>query len=94
VLLASVTMSSRLVRSRLLDLLARQRGGRRALGVSATPAKESVVSSDTLLNDQTLPPSCGPRSRSLLKFGAIAAFTAALGTTAYASYGICRFLLL
>ncbi|URE43614.1 TBC1 domain family member [Musa troglodytarum] len=79
-------MSSRLVRSRLHDLLARQRSGRRALGVSATPVKESVVSSDTLLNDQTPPPSSGPRSRSLLKFGAIAAFTAALGSTAYASY--------
>ncbi|THU54000.1 hypothetical protein C4D60_Mb10t20350 [Musa balbisiana] len=79
-------MSSRLVRSRLHDLLARQRSGCRALGVSATPVKESVVSSDTLLNDQTPPPSSGPRSRSLLKFGAIAAFTAALGTTAYASY--------
>ncbi|CAL9042930.1 unnamed protein product [Musa banksii] len=87
-------MSSRLVRSRLVRLLAKQRSERRALSVSAAPPKEPIVSSDALLNDQSSsPPSPPPppsstarRSWSLLKLGSLAAVTAAVGTTAYATY--------
>nr|ABF70070.1 hypothetical protein MA4_64C22.28 [Musa acuminata] len=91
----STAMSSRLVRSRLVRLLAKQRSERRALSVSAAPPKEPIVSSDALLNDQSSsPPSPPPppsstarRSWSLLKLGSLAAVTAAVGTTAYATYG-------
>nr|XP_018686780.1 PREDICTED: mitochondrial import inner membrane translocase subunit TIM50-like isoform X2 [Musa acuminata subsp. malaccensis] len=87
-------MSSRLVRSRLVRLLAKQRSERRALSVSAAPPKEPIVSSDALLNDESSsPPSPPPppsstarRSWSLLKLGSLAAVTAAVGTTAYATY--------
>ncbi|KAJ8460026.1 hypothetical protein OPV22_032952 [Ensete ventricosum] len=87
-------MSSRLVRSRLVPLLAKQRSERRALSVSAAPPKEPIVSSDALLNDQSSSPASPPpppsstarRSWSLLKLGSLAALTAAIGTTAYATY--------
>ncbi|WOK91623.1 hypothetical protein Cni_G00314 [Canna indica] len=92
-------MSSHLVRSRLLPLLAKRRTGRRDLSLSATPAKEPLASSPAFVNDQTpSPPSppppppppsssaAAPRSWGILKYGSIAAITAAIGTTAYASY--------
>ncbi|XP_042457880.1 mitochondrial import inner membrane translocase subunit TIM50-like [Zingiber officinale] len=93
-------MAFRFARSRSLSLLAKFRIEHRTLNVSAAPPKEPLSSSDALFSDQPSslsspiqppsppPPSSGAvrRSWSLLKYGSVAALTAAVGTTAYVTY--------
>ncbi|WOL04483.1 hypothetical protein Cni_G13204 [Canna indica] len=53
-------MSSHLVRSRLLPLLAKRRIGRKDISLSTTPAKEPIASSTASVNDQTPSPPSPP----------------------------------
>lgn len=106
--LVSFAMAFRFARSRSLPFLAKFRREHRALNVSAAPPKEPLSSSDALFDDQpsslsspTQPPSPPPpssgaarRSWGLLKYGSVAALTAAIGTTAYVTYGPPFFVLL
>ncbi|KAG6525059.1 hypothetical protein ZIOFF_015011 [Zingiber officinale] len=98
--LVSFAMAFRFARSRSLSLLAKFRIEHRTLNVSAAPPKEPLSSSDALFSDQPSslsspiqppsppPPSSGAARRSwgLLKYGSVAALTAAVGTTAYVTY--------
>ncbi|PKU84758.1 hypothetical protein MA16_Dca008168 [Dendrobium catenatum] len=67
--------------------------------ISADPSREQMVSSAAILNDpppvNPPPPPSSPtgtigfrRTWGLLKFGAIAAITSAVGTAAYVTYGL------
>lgn len=86
---------SRIVRNRVVPFVWRKNTSPFSSStISTDPSKESIVSSAAIINDpppdnSPLPPSSSSgsrRSRGLLKFGAIAGITSAVGTAAYATY--------
>ncbi|KAG0481353.1 hypothetical protein HPP92_011880 [Vanilla planifolia] len=91
-------MSARIVRNRLCPSISRMKMRPFSSStVSTDPSKETIISSESILNEAppvtSNPPSSSAfgassrgRSRSLLKFGMVAAFTGAAGTAAYATY--------
>lgn len=86
---------SRVAVSRLLGSLSKKKGSINTRpfcsNVSANPPKEPIISSQSLLNDQSAvpPPSESAekkKSWNFLKFGIVGALTGAAGTAAYATY--------
>lgn len=91
---------SRVAVSRLLGSLSKKKSSIHTRpfcsNVSANPPKEPIISSQSLLNDQSAvppPPEFAEKKKSwnFLKFGIVGALTGAAGTAAYATYGIFFF---
>lgn len=94
-------MSSIILRSRLISLLAKHNQRLLSSNLASNPPKEPLIAAQTLVSDQPSPPSTpdsnvsSSKAWKFLKYTLVGALTGATAVTGYVSYGsyllLCHF---